>query len=237
MNRDRALEKIKACLRLSKSSNEHEAAAALRQAQALMREHGVSITDVQLSDVVEHRARARSATVNRWEAALAHLVADAFGCRWFSLIHRTIGLARDTKTRHVIFVGVGRAAEIACYSYEVLQRQCLRARSAHIAAQPASCKRITKTARGDAFAFGWVAAVGELIDAFAGNDTERLLIEQYMGVKHPNLGSSKPRDTAVGRNVRADDFAAGVRAGKAARLDRGIGAAEEPKKLASEGAT
>ena len=35
MNRDDALKKIKKCLALSRSANEHEAAAALRQAQAL----------------------------------------------------------------------------------------------------------------------------------------------------------------------------------------------------------
>ena len=38
MNRDDALKKIKKCLALSRSANEHEAAAALRQAQALMRD-------------------------------------------------------------------------------------------------------------------------------------------------------------------------------------------------------
>ena len=56
-------------------------------------------------------------------------------------------------------------------------------------------------------------------------------IEQYIAAKHPNLTSSKPRDRAVGRNVRSDDFGAGARAGQSARLDRGIGAADGPKLL------
>jgi hypothetical protein len=232
MNRDQALEKIKKCLRLSKSSNEHEAAAALRQAQTLMREHGVSATDVQLSDVIEHKTRARSSTTNRWEALLARTVAEAFGCEWFSVIRRELlpGLALR-KVRDVVFIGVGSSAEVAAYSYDVLQRQLVRARGAHVAKQPASCKPITKTARGDQFALGWVCAVADLVERFAGNDAERLLIEQYMATKHPNLTSSKPRDRAVGRNVRSDDFGAGVRAGQGARLDRGIGAREGPKLL------
>jgi hypothetical protein len=50
MNRDDLLRKIRACLRLSKSANEHEAAAALRQAQALMREHGISPREAALED-------------------------------------------------------------------------------------------------------------------------------------------------------------------------------------------
>jgi hypothetical protein len=38
--------------------------------------------------------------------------------------------------------------------------------------------------------------------------------------------------TSVGRNVRHDDFGAGVRVGKNARLDRGIGSADGPRLLA-----
>lgn len=232
MNRDQALEKIKKCLRLSKSSNEHEAAAALRQAQALMREHGVTATDVHLSDVIENRTRARSSTTNRWEAALARIVADAFGCEWFSVIHRELLPSLEMrKVRDVVFIGIGSAPEVASYSYDVLQRQLVRARSAHVAEQPANCKPITKTARGDQFALGWVFAVSKLVEQFAGNDAERLLIEQYIAARHPDLTSSKPRDRAVGRNVRSGDFGAGLRAGQTARLDRGIGAADGPKLL------
>lgn len=230
MNRDHAVEKIKKCMRLSKSSNEHEAATALRQAQALMREHGISASDVQFSDVTEHHARARGTKTNRWEARLAHVIADAFGCTWFSLIYTALP-GHSTRRRDVVFVGVGNAAEVAGYCHEVLLRQCRRARIAHIARQSASCKPITKTARGDLFALGWVAAVSDLIERFAGNDAERLLIEQYMSEKHPGLTSSKPRDRTVGRNVRLDDFGAGLRTGKTARLDRGIGAADGPRLL------
>lgn len=100
-----------------------------------------------------------------------------------------------------------------------------------MASQPANCKPITKTARGDQFALGWVYAVSRLVEQFAGNDAERLLIEQYIAVKHPDLTSSKPRDRAVGRNVRSGDFGAGLHAGQSARLDRGIGAAAAPMLL------
>lgn len=44
--RDKALDKIRKCLALSKSANEHEAAAALRQAQKLMAMHGLSEDDL-----------------------------------------------------------------------------------------------------------------------------------------------------------------------------------------------
>lgn len=44
--RSKALDKIRKCLALSKSPNEHEAAAALRQAQALMKKFGLEEDDV-----------------------------------------------------------------------------------------------------------------------------------------------------------------------------------------------
>lgn len=42
MDKSKALDKIKKCLALSKSSNPHEAAAALRQAQKLMHAHDIT---------------------------------------------------------------------------------------------------------------------------------------------------------------------------------------------------
>lgn len=44
--RDKAIEKIRKCLALSHSSNEHEAARALKHAQALMRKHELSLDDL-----------------------------------------------------------------------------------------------------------------------------------------------------------------------------------------------
>ncbi len=70
MNRDDALKKIKKCLALSRSANEHEAAAALRQAQALMREHGLREKDVSLADVAEVKVKACSTAANAWELRL-----------------------------------------------------------------------------------------------------------------------------------------------------------------------
>lgn len=55
MDKNKAIEKIKKCLALGKSANEHEAAQALKQAQALMREYGISDADVALSDIKKTR--------------------------------------------------------------------------------------------------------------------------------------------------------------------------------------
>lgn len=231
MNRDQALEKIKKCMALSKSANEHEASAAVRQAQALMRQHGISDAEIELADVGETRTRARSADHNRWEVSLAACVAGAFGCEWFSISSVQLvgrGLARK---RDVCFVGMNPSHQVAAYAYDVLQRQLVRARAAHIAAQPRNCKATTKTARGDRFATGWVYAVSDLVERFAGSERERLLIEQYISTKHPGLESVKSKDKSVGRNVRDLDLEAGFAAGKHAELKRGLGADSRPELL------
>ena len=58
-NNSAILCKIKKCLALSASSNPHEAAAALRQAHALMNKHGVSAHEVTMADIGEARLEAR----------------------------------------------------------------------------------------------------------------------------------------------------------------------------------
>lgn len=61
MDKAKVLEKIKKCLALSKSANEHEAAQALKQMQALMREYGISDADVALSDIKQHACTDKTA--------------------------------------------------------------------------------------------------------------------------------------------------------------------------------
>ena len=229
MDRSKAIDKIRKCLALSRSANEHEAGAALRQAQALMREHGIDEGDLQLADVAEHGAVSPCMASNVWEVRLGQMVADAFGCITFSAIHYVLAGYSKRKRRERMFVGVGGAAEVATYAYEVLARQCAAARLRHIAQQK-RCKPITKTARGDLFAQGWVVGASQLVERLAGRPAHRALIHQYMDRHHPQLRDVDARNTAVGRNVR-DDAVQGLRAGQQARLDRGLGQAAGPAQL------
>lgn len=225
MDRDQALSKIKKCMALGKSANPHEAAAAVRQAQKLMEQHGISEADVALADVSEVNCRAAMACP-RWEARLANLVADAFGCDVMWLVRgRLIGrrLARETS---VSFVGVGAAAQVAGYAWAVLDRQCAGQRLAHIREQPKNCKPITRTARGDAFADGWVTGVHNKLRSFAG-EKHQALLEQFMEKHHPNAQSTTTKSRAVGRNVKDDSAVSGFLAGQRAQLDRGVSVASQ----------
>ena len=86
MTRDEALKKIKKCLALGRSAGEHEAAAAMRQAQKLMQEFNVREQDISLLDVHEAQARAAGMAANAWEVRLVRVIAEAFGCDFFTRV-------------------------------------------------------------------------------------------------------------------------------------------------------
>lgn len=233
MNREQALDKIKKCLALAASSNPHEAAAALRQAQKLMAAHQISEQDVSLADVAEAAAVAYHADLVQWEVVLAHMVADAFGCHVYTQIlpklTRGFGFRRQ---RRYVFVGVGSASEVAAYAYDVLSRQCAKDRRAHIKAQPKSCKPKTKTARGDLYAEGWCEGVRAKLDRFAGNERDAALVQHYMRTKKSTLSSGMAKNRVKGKNVSGNDWQRGVQAGRQAQLDRGVGGLAERGLLA-----
>ena len=233
MNRDDALKKIKKCLALSRSANEHEAAAALRQAQALMREHGLREQDVSLADVAEVKVKAYSTAANAWELRLVRVIAEAFGCETFGqLSGHYNGAGNFVRTRHWVFVGMHSAPAVAGYACEVLARQCAKARLAHIGKQPKNCKPITKTARGDAFAIGWVSAVRGMVERFAQPATDKALLLAYIDANHGELKTGKARDTSKARKTDVGHFIAGCHAGEKAELHRGVGGPQKQGLLA-----
>lgn len=82
---ERVIRKIKRCLALSQSSNENEAATAMRQAQSLMREYRLTEMDIRLSDVGE--VESEMSRVKRrptWDRHLSSIIGQAFGVRPFS---------------------------------------------------------------------------------------------------------------------------------------------------------
>lgn len=224
MNRDDAIRKIKACLALSKSANPGEAAAALRQARKLADQLGIDDGEVRQADVQEQGVMLVAQAVQAWEGSLADAVASAFGCEMF--LKNAFKAAEQldfSMKRVVVFVGVAPAHELAAYAFEVLWRQCLRQRMAHVKAQPKACKPATKRARGDAFAAGWVRGVRALLDGLQAPEGDAQLVADYMARKHPNLGQAKLQRRDVGRNVKPESFSQGHQAGRAAQLHAGVG--------------
>ena len=146
-SRDEILAKIKKCLALGRSSNEHEAAAALRHAQKLMAAHGIDEGEVADSEIGEAIGRSGAgAKPPKYEAALAIAISGAFGCE--EIFKPFCGW---------MFIGAGPAPEIAQYAFEVLYRQVKRDRATHIKARLTRCGPLNKTRRADLYCDAWVS--------------------------------------------------------------------------------
>ncbi len=168
---ERAIRKIKHCLALAQSANENEAATALRQAQALMREYRLTEMDVKLSDVGEvesdlHRAKRRPA----WDQQLSIAVADAFNCT--TLRRRKWSSAKEQVIECATFVGVSPAQNIALYAYESLHRKLTQARKEYCSAVRSGVRRSAYSAEtaGDHFALAWVWEVQSKLKALVPQD-------------------------------------------------------------------
>lgn len=114
----------------------------MRQAHALMSKHGLTAEAITQADIGEAQTASRTMARNKpskWEAALAGLVANAFGCRMLiasmvpkedaELPKRSQGIFNVGK---YIFVGLKNQVEIAAYTAQVLTRKCQKARAAWI---------------------------------------------------------------------------------------------------------
>lgn len=217
------IDKIKKCLRLSSSSNEHEAASALRQAQKLMNEYGLTEEDIVASEISESIAKSGAkASPISWETYMANKIGSAFGCR--------VIFKRRFDAGHWSFVGSGAKPEVAQYAFAVLLRQARKARSAYINEKLKRCKRATKTKRADLFCHGWVISAAGVLHAFIGPADQAKAIESYMDRHYPSLITEKTRDRNVNKTLREhelNDFGAGHRSGKEAELNRGVSGSQQ----------
>lgn len=81
MTTDQALDRVRKCLALARGSTEpHEAAAALRQAQVLMLKYGLAASDAEVAARLATPA-GRAETPAGYLALLIRLVEDAFGVK------------------------------------------------------------------------------------------------------------------------------------------------------------
>lgn len=228
MTKAEIIAKIKKCLALSKSSNEHEAAAAMHQAMALMAKHNIEDAELLAADAGECGAKAGARkSPSNWEAWLAQMVSNSFGCE---VILVSMFFAESGEWR---FIGVGASPEIAAYAFQVLHRQAKSARGEYIKTKLKRCKTATKTSRADVFCEAWVSGVQQLLQKFSRTEQQSDAITAYMSRKYPKLRDAMPRDRNEGKSSAALDAAYwdGRNAAKNANLNNGVGGIDSPLAL------
>lgn len=218
MDRSKVLDKIKKCLRLAASSNPHEAAAAMRQARALMEKYQVSDGDVLIADIQEATARSGSKVKPPlWESRLATVVAWAYSCR-------TIFVEGPGQWSFI-----GEMAEVAGYAMTLLLRQVRQARRDYIADKLKRCKAATKTKRADVFCDAWVHAVRLKVAEFAGSHKLSQATLTYVAQHYPELADLNTLDRNANSKMSdrlLNDAANGIRAADGVQLNHGVHGSE-----------
>lgn len=221
MNRKMLLKKLRKCMALSRSANEHEAAAALNVARRLMAEHGITEDDVALAEIAEATARgSRTRRPAQWESFLCAAVRRSFGVSAF------VDEAGDW-----CFVGRGAAPEVARYAWTVLFRQLRAARAAYIATRLKRCTTARKRVRADLYCQGWALAVHQAISALVPKPEPDELVARYLAEHYPNLAPIQPRSRQARGRVAHADLINGYAAGDAVELRGGLNPNPKPLEL------
>jgi hypothetical protein len=133
MNHTEIIEKIRKLLSLSTSDNEHEAAAAVAKAQALLSKYNLEMADIPNLESKSGKAAEKAKTrtrqrLERWAYNLARVTADAFDCDYY---HSGDG--------HTVFIGVGVDHDVCAWTYTYLYRTLLRMGSTYLRTK---CRRL-----------------------------------------------------------------------------------------------
>lgn len=227
-----ALKKIKKCLALAGSSNEHEAAAAMRQAQALMKKHGLSESSVQLSDIGEKGVKATgSQNLHAWESHLAISIADAFGLK---TVFQTGTWNENTWARgrgQILFIGPEARTTVAAYCYDCLCRQMRKS----LAENRKKFGRILTGTRARIFTEAWIVAASSKVALLASAFDDGPLIEEYCdSINVKGDKKAKPAECSKGMSGTDRDIASlGHSDGSKAQLNPAMNGREEAARLSA----
>lgn len=225
MKYDDVIRKIRACLALASSPVPAEAAAALRQAEKLMREHSVELAEVHAAGATQEAVESGfKSELPAYAVILSGMIGRAFQCDRLSR-----PLQQISSTAFIpplfIFVGIAPRPELATYAYTVLLRQLQSARRKYVRGLDKRCKTQTRTARSEAFTVGWLNAVREEVERFAGrNADDDLAVLAYVRTRYPNAQETRVEIRAGGART-GDALHDGLRAGKSARIQHGLNGA------------
>lgn len=226
-DKEKILNKIKKCMALGESANEHEAAAAMRQARKLMEKHGLTESHVGLAEFGEQGVNIGYQRFPLWATSLASVVGTAFQCSTYS------------SWRSIDYVGRKENTVVAAYCLECLMRQIRKARQDFVKSLPSYGRAFSslKREKADAFCEGWVTAVADKVREFASplTEQEKSRHREYLtDVKECKVNKAKDRKSAT-ESSNANLLAAslGYSAGKDVQLHHGM-ASDTEETLALE---
>lgn len=199
MDRAKALEKIQKCLALGKSPNEHEAAAAMRQAQNLMRNFDISEKDLGMLGFAEESVQTaiqcgRGAKIPLYLSSIVRLVRHAFGVSAFY----SPTLLKTDYNYKVTYVGREDRVMLAAYAHTLIARAVERSWIQHQVDNP--WVKGQHGARAG-FVIGWISGVREKIEAFANTPEDNKGAQLYIEHNYGKLSPLVPNKQKVQRGT------------------------------------
>lgn len=204
--RERIMEKIRKCFALGKSSEPHEAAAAIRQAQKLMEAYNISQDEIMGMEVRDERVVTPEPPKRKMPLYLTSIVmicCRAFGCEAVFEWHIT---DEGRRRQAVRYFGKNNAPVMAGYAHEVMWRAMMRSWKLYVKDNPYD---INPNDRGS-FWIGWLSGVEQKIIDFAMTDEEKETIKRKMDKTFGKLEQTdivKPKEVST-RAARAGHNAA-----------------------------
>ncbi len=216
---DRVLERVRKCLAMANDTrgNPEEAATALRQAQKLMAAYNITEEALAGAEVGELFLPSISwRTPPAWEVMLINVLKRAFGLESVLLQGNTGHPDRKQRYAKYHLFGLKHQLTVAQYAYDVVLRQCKRARNGYVRSLGARSRSVLM-ANGNTFAEAFMLAVAEPIEEFALGDAQKAALLRKKSEAYPML--QKARELEIFRG-NADAAMAGHDAGKQVSLHR-----------------
>lgn len=226
MDKEKVLDKIKKCLALGQSANEHEAAQALKQAQALMEKYKVNAVDIALSKVSEREADQKMAfKLADWQWGVANMIADIFGCQSYQ------------RGKTMMFYGIGNRAEISAYAFDVVYRQISADRRKFLKTCQAR-KPAHRTYLADQFCGGWIVSAWKIVKKFEMSDEEKAIMDGYKKKEYPDMVEARTRDAKSsplqGSKMEYEALTQGMESGKQVQLHHAMNGTDGVKQIGEQ---
>lgn len=188
-DRSRALEKIKKLLRLSTSDNSFEAATALRQAQKMMQALGVSVDEIDATEVTSKVVITKEAFGGcAYLARLSHIVSGAFGlvAIWEP------GNGKSRIRANIRYIGPRERVQVAYYAHRVVDTAIRKSWYEHLQTN-LGIKQ--KPGARHTFRMAFLTNVEDKVMKLAPTSTEQQQVNAYLRARYgTSLDSKGMRD-------------------------------------------
>lgn len=217
MARKKYLAKIQKLMRLAGStSSPEEAASAISKAQAFMREHGISESDVTFSEIstsASKGAPSDAKKIPKYMSILCAIIEKAFGVQCL-LAWRWTNEYRRPK-RIVFFYGQDGRDVVAAYAFDVLTRQL---RSARRTFQQEYCAHYSKSVSvslADNYCVGWASGAWHAVQEMVITEAQSEQMKAYLESAETEEAKTREARDCAGKAIARR---VGYRDGEKARL-------------------